>query len=399
MSSINAAIGANRRIGLPLKFANAIPVSNRSASAEIVSHVGTDLGPVGTFGMTGRITDEVRAEVVIVSVVEPPAVTVAGLNVATAPSGKPDAEKEIVAGKVPATAVVVNPNDADPPAVTVCVTAVLLKLKSVTLKVVPVDVPPPGAGFTTVIVAAPPAEISDAVTAAVNCVALTKVVVSDVVLNFTTEPLTKFVPFNVNVNAAPPVIADVGESVVIVGTSKPTVSVATEVDDGANPFVLVYAAETECAPAVNPLRVTVATPLTKLADCIVASTVNTTVPVGVIPAPETVALIVTDWPTIGAAGTNGPSTIADAGATDGPAINNCTDAGFESNAFVRLPLNVAVSIGPENVVGVNDAVSTQTPPTVTADGKVPVRVQSVDAAADKPKSAESVWLMEVSCAG
>ena len=142
----------------------------------------------------------------------------------------------------------------------------------------------------------------------------------------------------------------------------------------------------------------VATPLIRLTDCVVVSTVNTTVPVGVIPAPETVALTVTDWPTIGAAGINGPSTIVDAGATDGPAINNCTDAGVESDAFVRLPLNVAVSIGPENVVGVNEAERAQTPPTATADGKVPVRVQSVEAAADNPKSVESVWLTEVSCA-
>jgi hypothetical protein len=111
---------------------------------------------------------EVRAEVVIVNVVDPPAVTVGGLNTAVAPSGNPDAEKVIVAGKVPATAVVVNPNDADPPAATVCVLAVLLKVKSVTLNVVPVDIPPPGAGFTTMIVAAPPVEISDAVTAAVS---------------------------------------------------------------------------------------------------------------------------------------------------------------------------------------------------------------------------------------
>jgi hypothetical protein len=382
-----------------LKFANAIPVSNKSASAEIVSQVGNGFGALGAFGLNGRIIAfEVRAVVVIVNVVDPPAVTVDGLNVATAPSGSPDAEKLTVAGKVPATAVVVNPNDADPPAVTVCVVAVLLKVKSVTLNVVPADVPPPGAGFTTVIVAAPPVEISDVVTAAVSCVALMNVVVSEVVLNFTTEPFTKFVPFTVNMKAAPPVIADVGESVVIVGTSSPTVSVVTEVDDGANPLVLVYAAETECAPAVKPVSVVVATPFTKLTEVVVVSTVNTTVPVGVIPAPETVALTVTDWPTIGAAGTNGPSTVVDGGATDGPAINNCTDAGVESDAFVRLPLNVAVSVGPEKVVGVNEAVSAQTPPTATADGKVPMTVQSVEAAADKPKSVESVWLTEVSCA-
>jgi hypothetical protein len=59
-------------------------------------------------------------------------------------------------------------------------------------------------------------------------------------------------------------------------------------------------------------------------------------------------------------------------------------------------LNVAVSVGPEKVVGVNEAVNAQTPPTATAEGKVPVRVQSVEAAADKLKSVESVWPTEVS---
>ena len=350
-------------------------------------------------GPSGRIaTPEDRAEVVIVSEVEPPAVTVAGLNVAVAPSGNPEAVKLIVAGNVPATAVVLIPNDAEPPAVTVCENDGIVSVKSVTLNVAPVDVPPPGAGFTTVIVAAPPVEISDAVTAAVNCVALTKVVVSDVVLNFTTAPVTKLVPFTVNVNAAPPVIAEVGDSVVIVGTSRPTPSVTGEVDDGANPFVLVYAAETVCVPWVRPVSVAVATPLIKFADVVVASTVNTTDPVGVMAEPETVAVTVTDCPTMGAAGINGPSTIADAGATVGPVNKSCTDAGVESAAFAILPLNVAVSVGLTKVVGVNDAVTTQTPPTATVDGRVPFSVQSVEAAADRPKSVESVWLTEVNCA-
>ena len=51
MSSINAAIGANRRTGFPLKLANAIPVSNKSASAEIVSHAGNDFGTLGAPGL------------------------------------------------------------------------------------------------------------------------------------------------------------------------------------------------------------------------------------------------------------------------------------------------------------------------------------------------------------
>ena len=49
------------------------------------------------------------------------------------------------------------------------------------------DVPPPGAGFVTVTVAVPAVAISAAVIAAVNCVALTNVVVLAAPLNFTTE--------------------------------------------------------------------------------------------------------------------------------------------------------------------------------------------------------------------
>ena len=79
------------------------------------------------------------------------------------------------------------------------------------------DVPPPGAGFVTVTVAEPAVAISAAVIAAVNCVALTKVVVLAAPLNFTTDVDTKPVPFTVSVKAAPPAVALVGEREVAVG--------------------------------------------------------------------------------------------------------------------------------------------------------------------------------------
>ena len=79
------------------------------------------------------------------------------------------------------------------------------------------DVPPPGAGFVTVTVAVPAVAISAAAIAAVNCVALTKVVVLAAPLNFTTEVETKPVPFRVRVKAAPPAVALVGEREVAVG--------------------------------------------------------------------------------------------------------------------------------------------------------------------------------------
>jgi hypothetical protein len=65
--------------------------------------------------------------------------------------------------------------------------------------------------------------ISVAVIAAVTCVALTNVVVVAVPLKLTVEPETKFVPLTVSVKAAPPAVALVGESEVIVGEGKSTV--------------------------------------------------------------------------------------------------------------------------------------------------------------------------------
>ena len=69
----------------------------------------------------------------------------------------------------------------------------------------------------TVTFAVPAVAISAAVIAAVNCVALTNVVVLAAPLNFTTDVDTKPVPFTVRVKAAPPAVALVGEREVSVG--------------------------------------------------------------------------------------------------------------------------------------------------------------------------------------
>jgi xanthosine utilization system XapX-like protein len=86
-------------------------------------------------------------------------------------------------------------------------------------------VPPPGAAFVTVTFAVPTEAISLAKIAAVNCVVLTNVVVRAFPLNFTCDPLTYPVPFTVKVNAAPPTVAPLGLSDVIVGTGLFTVNV------------------------------------------------------------------------------------------------------------------------------------------------------------------------------
>lgn len=86
------------------------------------------------------------------------------------------------------------------------------------IKVCGLEVPPPGAGVTTVTAAVPAVAMSGAKIAAVNCTALTNVVVRALPFQFTTELFVKFVPTTVKVNAAPPAIAVLGLIKIIVGT-------------------------------------------------------------------------------------------------------------------------------------------------------------------------------------
>ena len=83
------------------------------------------------------------------------------------------------------------------------------------------EVPPPGAGLVTVTLAVPVLLMSIAGTCAVSWVALTKLVVSADPFQLITAPLTKPVPFTVNVKPAPPTIAFTGDSDVTVGVALP----------------------------------------------------------------------------------------------------------------------------------------------------------------------------------
>src|SRR5258708_7171592 len=87
-----------------------------------------------------------------------------------------------------------------------------------TLNVCAAEVPPPGAGVRTVTLAVPAAAMSAAVIAAVSWMVLTKVVVRAAPFHCTVvEPFTNPVPLTVSVKAAPPTVALVGTSAVIVG--------------------------------------------------------------------------------------------------------------------------------------------------------------------------------------
>ena len=85
------------------------------------------------------------------------------------------------------------------------------------VKLSPLDAPPPGVGFVTVTIAVPGVATSLARIEAVSWVAFTNVVVRAVPLKFTTEPLMKFVPFRVSVNAPEAAVTEEGESDVSVG--------------------------------------------------------------------------------------------------------------------------------------------------------------------------------------
>ena len=79
------------------------------------------------------------------------------------------------------------------------------------------DVPPPGAGLKTVTLADPAVAMSAAGMLAVSRVSLTYVVARALPFQRTTEPLTKFVPLTVRLNAGPPTLALDGLRLVIVG--------------------------------------------------------------------------------------------------------------------------------------------------------------------------------------
>src|SRR5204863_9190581 len=94
-----------------------------------------------------------------------------------------------------------------------------------TVNVCAAEVPPPGAGVTTVTCGVPAVARSEAGIAAVSWVALTNVVVRAAPLQRTLEPLTKLLPVTVRVKAAPPTLALEGESDVSVGAGLFTVNV------------------------------------------------------------------------------------------------------------------------------------------------------------------------------
>ena len=130
--------------------------------------------------------------------------------------------------------------NAAPPAVAEAGDTVLILgtlFAALMVKVELLDVPPPGVGLNTVTCPVPDFAISPARIAAFTCVALTYVVVRLEPFHCTTDPLMNPVPFTVRVNAAPPAVAEAGDSVLIVGTGFAALMVNAELPEVPPPGV------------------------------------------------------------------------------------------------------------------------------------------------------------------
>jgi hypothetical protein len=113
--------------------------------------------------------------------------------------------------------VTVNVNGALPAAAVVGASDEIVMMLLPIVKVAGLDVPPPGEGLNTVILAVPAEAISAAKIVATSCVVFTNVVVRALPFHCTTEAGKKFVPVTVSENAADPAIVLEGESNVMAG--------------------------------------------------------------------------------------------------------------------------------------------------------------------------------------
>jgi hypothetical protein len=103
------------------------------------------------------------------------------------------------------------------------------------VKVIELEVPPPGAALNTRTSAAPAVAMSLAVIAAASSVLLTKVVGRFDPFHLTIESLTKFEPLTERVKAGPPASAELGLREVTPGTGLLILTVKSLVDLVSDP--------------------------------------------------------------------------------------------------------------------------------------------------------------------
>jgi hypothetical protein len=172
-----------------------------------------------------------RAVVEIESVTDcvvAPGVTVAdGEKEALAPEGSPDTLNVTGLVNAPFEGATVMMNVAGWPAGTELGPAGAVTEKSETEKPIADDVPPPGAGFVTVMFSVPPREKSTAMRLAWSNVVLSNTVTRGLPFTSTTEPCTKFTPVTFNVSAAVPAEILVGETELPPGAGLFTANVVT----------------------------------------------------------------------------------------------------------------------------------------------------------------------------
>lgn len=94
-----------------------------------------------------------------------------------------------------------------------------------TVRVWAPDVPPPGAGLTTVIESVPPTAMSEAGTVTLMDVLEAKVVVNGTPLKYMVDEALKFVPMTVRMKDDPPAVTEAGLIDEVVGTGLLTVRV------------------------------------------------------------------------------------------------------------------------------------------------------------------------------
>jgi len=201
------------------------------AEPPAVVEVGVRLVIVGVPGalMENDAPDDVPAESVTVTVAEPVlAMRLAG----TAAVNWVELTNVVVSVVLPHCTVAperkfvpltVRVNAAPPAVMDVGDRLVIVGTPELVVKVTAGEVPPES---FTVTLTEPAVAIRLAGTAAVNCVALTYVVVRAVLPHCTVAPETKFVPLTVRVKADPPAVVEVGDRLVIVGATAVMVNVA-----------------------------------------------------------------------------------------------------------------------------------------------------------------------------
>jgi hypothetical protein len=129
---------------------------------------------------------------------------------------------------------------------------------AVMVKAIELDVPPPGDGLNTVMLAVPAEAMSEAVTAKANCVLLTNEGVRLAPFHRTIELLRKLVPFTVSVNDTPPAVPEIGLRLVIVGT-------------GLDPVMLNMYALDVPPPGEELTAVTLAVPAEAMSAAVIAA--------------------------------------------------------------------------------------------------------------------------------